>query len=226
MLHRTGLPNWRQGGWRGGGPLRVLHEPGTHFTYSGEGYLYLQTVIEHVTKQPMSVWMQASLLGPLKMTRSSYEWQDAFEANFAGGHDSKGNFKEGRRFYKQGNAAFSLYTTPTDYARFLIEMMKRDRSAEYSLKEGMVERMTTLQVDSEKGNDRSRRALGWVVGTAEHGGWIFHSGSNGSGFRCNARFNRKRQSGCVIMTNSASGREMWEAVLDIIDSVPAVKGIR
>ncbi|NQT40586.1 MAG: beta-lactamase family protein, partial [Planctomycetes bacterium] len=49
MLHRTGLPNWRKGGWRAGGPLLVLHEPDTRFTYSGEGYLYLQTVIEHLT---------------------------------------------------------------------------------------------------------------------------------------------------------------------------------
>jgi len=48
MLHRTGLPNWRKGGWRTGGPLKVLHEPGTRFIYSGEGYLYLQTATEQL----------------------------------------------------------------------------------------------------------------------------------------------------------------------------------
>ena len=37
MLHRTGLPNWREGGWRSGGPLPVQKEPDTCFTYSGEG---------------------------------------------------------------------------------------------------------------------------------------------------------------------------------------------
>jgi len=219
MLHRTGLPNWRKGGWRAGGPLLVLHEPDTRFTYSGEGYLYLQTVIEHLTKQPVSAWMEASLLAPLNMTRSSYQWQESFEANFAGGHNEKGNFKQGRRFYRQGNAAFSLYTTPTDYARFLIEMMRRERSAEHSLNAETIKNMTTLQVKPEKNDARSRRSLGWVVDTEEDGGWVSHSGSNGSGFRCHSRFNMTRQSGSVIMTNSAGGRTVCEAILEIIDAV-------
>ena len=221
MLHRSGLPNWRKGGWRTGGPLKVLHEPGTRFIYSGEGYLYLQTAVEQLIKQPINAWMEASLLGPLKMTRSSYEWRDSLEANFAGGHDDKGNFKEGRRFYRKGNAAFSLYTTPTDYARFLIEMMNRERSPEHSLNAETIENMTTLQVKPEKGNPRSRRSLGWVVDSKEDGCWVTHSGSNGSGFRCNSRFSMKQQIGSVIMTNSTGGRKVWEQVLEIIDAASA-----
>jgi len=73
MLHRTGLPNWREGGWRKGGPLPVLHEPDTRFTYSGEGYLYLQTAIAHLTGQSINAWMDESLLEPLNMTRSTLE---------------------------------------------------------------------------------------------------------------------------------------------------------
>ena len=58
--------------------------------------------------------MQTRLLEPLKMDRSSYRWEDRFEANFAGGHDKNGKFKKGRHFYKEANAAYSLYTTPTE----------------------------------------------------------------------------------------------------------------
>jgi CubicO group peptidase (beta-lactamase class C family)/poly-gamma-glutamate capsule biosynthesis protein CapA/YwtB (metallophosphatase superfamily) len=219
MLHRTGLPNWRKGGWRKGGPLRVLHEPGTRFTYSGEGYLYLQTVIERLTGKSVDAWTQESLLRPLGMTDSSYVWRESFEDNFAGGHDKNGNLKKSRRFYRRGNAAFSLYTTPTDYARFLMEIMKPDRSARHSLKAETVKKMTTLQVTPEKAKQRSRRSLGWVVASRENGGWVCHSGSNGSGFRCNSRFNMKRKSGCVIMANSDSGRKVWESILRIIDSM-------
>lgn len=221
MLHRTGLPNWRPGGWRGGGPLKVLHEPGTRFGYSGEGYLYLQTAIEHRVNEPMSAWMQRLLLTPLSMTRSSYEWRDLFADNFAGGHDKDGHFKSERRFYTHGNAAYSLYTTPTDYARFLIEMMRRDRSAPHSLKSESIEKMTTLQVKPEQDDPLANRALGWVVEAKKNGGWVSHSGSNGSGFQCNARFNVERQCGSVIMTNSVNGRKVWEAILSLIDSVPA-----
>jgi CubicO group peptidase (beta-lactamase class C family) len=218
MLHRTGLPNWREGGWRSGGPLPVQKEPDTCFTYSGEGYLYLQTVIERLTGEGVTAWMEASLLDPLNMTRSSYRWQDSLESDYAGGHDKNGNFKTGRRFYEQGNAAYSLYTTPTDYARFLIEIMKPDRSAGHSLSAETIERMTTLQVDPEEDNPRSRRSLGWVVDGEPNGGWVNHSGSNGSGFQCNSRFNMQRRSGSVIMTNSSNGRKVWEAILEIIDS--------
>jgi CubicO group peptidase (beta-lactamase class C family)/transglutaminase-like putative cysteine protease len=218
MLHRTGLPNWRKGGWRKGGLLPVLHEPDTRFSYSGEGYLYLQTAIARLTGQSIDAWMETSLLEPLNMADSSYVWRESFEDNFADGHDKNGHLKESRRFYDRGNAAFSLYTTPTDYARFLMEIMQPDRSASHSLNAGTIEKMTTLQVEPEEAQ-RTRRSLGWVVATEEDGGWVCHSGSNGSGFRCNARFNMKHQSGCVIMTNSDSGRKVWESILATIDSV-------
>jgi len=219
MVHRTGLPNWRKGGWRNGGPLPVLHEPDTHFTYSGEGYLYLQTAMARLTGQPIGAWMDESLLKSLHMNRSSYVWRGSLANNFAGGHDDNGNLKPKRRFYNRGNAAFSLYTTPTDYARFLIEIMKPDRSASHSLKAGMIEKMTTLQVEPEEA-ERTRRSLGWVVAPEEKGGWVCHSGSNGSGFRCTSRFHMKSKSGCVVMTNADSGRKVWEAILALIDAVP------
>ena len=218
MLHRTGLPNWRQGGWRKGGPLTVLHEPDTQFTYSGEGFLYLQTAIARLTGQSVDAWMEQALLKPLNMTRSSYVWRRSFEDDYAAGHDSNGVPKSSRRFYDQGNAAYSLYTTPTDYALFLIEMMKPDRSASHSLKAETIERMTTLQVRPEEGKDESRRSLGWVVAPQEKGGWVCHSGSNGTGFRCTSRFDVKRRSGCVVMTNADSGVKVWQAILGIIDS--------
>jgi CubicO group peptidase (beta-lactamase class C family)/transglutaminase-like putative cysteine protease len=220
MLHRTGLPNWREGGWRKGGPLLLLREPDTGFTYSGEGYLYLQTVIERLTGQSVDAWIGESLLSPLNMTNSSYVWRESFEDNFAGGHDKNGNLKKSRRFYNRGNAAFSLYTTPTDYAHFLMEIMKPDRSARHSLEAETIEKMTTLQVKTNKANERSRRSLGWVIAAKEKGGWVCHSGSNGSGFRCNSRFSMKHRSGCVIMTNSDSGRKVWESILGIIDAEP------
>ncbi len=219
MLHRTGLPNWREGGWQKGGPLEVLHQPGTKFTYSGEGYLYLQTAIEKITGQPMADWLDSVLLKPLKMDHSSYVWREALKGNYAGGHDKEGNLKKGRRFYTEGNAAYSLYTTPTDYARFLLEMMNPDRSASYSLQKDLIQQMTTLQVEPEKGVARSCRSLGWVVSAPEESPqWVSHSGTNGSGFRCHSRFDMANQSGSVIMTNSDRGNIVWEAIIKLIDN--------
>jgi CubicO group peptidase (beta-lactamase class C family) len=42
LSHTTGFPNWRQRGK----PLTIDRVPGESFGYSGDGYLYLQRVVE------------------------------------------------------------------------------------------------------------------------------------------------------------------------------------
>jgi len=45
LSHSTGLPNWKD--LPPGRELKVYLTPGSRFTYSGEGYQYLQAVPEH-----------------------------------------------------------------------------------------------------------------------------------------------------------------------------------
>jgi CubicO group peptidase (beta-lactamase class C family) len=63
------------------------------FTYSGEGYLYLQTVIERLTRQPVAAWMEASLLAPLNMTRRPVA--GFAEIQLCRGTWQKGQFQDG-----------------------------------------------------------------------------------------------------------------------------------
>jgi CubicO group peptidase (beta-lactamase class C family) len=49
LTHRTGFPNWRSGGK----PLTIQFTPGERFSYSGEGFVYLQRVVEKITGQPL-----------------------------------------------------------------------------------------------------------------------------------------------------------------------------
>lgn len=219
FLHRTGLPNWRKGGSRSGGPLTLICEPDTRFTYSGEGYVYLQAAVARITGQPMHDWITGGWLKPMGMTRSSYAWRPDFKANFAGGHDKNGRLKEKRRFFSKANSAYSLYTTPSDYARFLLAMIRPGKSSPYTPSNAALSLMTTLQVLPEDGKPRTRRALGWVIEPDPRGGeWITHSGSNGTGFRCNSRIHKQRGDGSVIMTNADGGRALWEAILNLLDA--------
>ncbi|MCB9891492.1 MAG: beta-lactamase family protein [Planctomycetes bacterium] len=213
LAHTTGLPNWRKGGWQASGPMEVAFEPGTRFRYSGEGFLFLQRAIEHTVHEPLAPWIQRRLLTPLAMERSHYVWKRAFERDLADGHDDEGAFKSKRHFYEAANAAYSLYTTPHDYALFLLEMLRLDRSAPHSLNAASLSAMLTVQGEHEGQEARSRRGLGWVLTSSAQGGFVEHSGHNGTGFRCHARFHPERGAGLVIMTNASCGHRAIEEIL-------------
>ncbi len=51
LSHRTGFPNWRRQTKEG--KLVFQYIPGEKFLYSGEGYRYLQFVVEHITGEPL-----------------------------------------------------------------------------------------------------------------------------------------------------------------------------
>lgn len=87
LSHTTGLPNWREQP----GPLLPESEPGMRFTYSGEGYFYLQRVLERITGVPFARLMRERVLEPLGMRTSSYVWLDRFEGRKAAGRDADGN---------------------------------------------------------------------------------------------------------------------------------------
>lgn len=223
LTHTTGMPNWRKGGWKSGETFSLLADPGTRFTYSGEGFLYLQRVAEHITGVPLEPWMRQKLLDPLGLTLSSYVWQDRYDRLAAAGHDAEGRVKPDRPHYTDANSAFSLYCTPAEYAAFLIEVMRPDRSGAHSLSADSVRAMLTPTVRAEGHQPvvRSgvvqegppRRGLGWAVDPLASGHRVYHSGSNGTGFRCYAEFDPKRGSGLVLMTNAVGGQELWRAVL-------------
>jgi CubicO group peptidase (beta-lactamase class C family) len=83
LAHTTGWPNWRPKGE----PLRREAAPGERFGYSGEGYFYLQRVVEHMTGESLESLLQARVLRPLGMQHSSYAWPDRPTAQIAVGHD-------------------------------------------------------------------------------------------------------------------------------------------
>lgn len=129
LSHRSGLPNW------GGERLELAFDPGTAFNYSGEGYVYLQRVVEDLTGLSLDELARREIFDPLGMERSRFAWSESESESLtlAVPHDRTGRSQEKRQPIDGGpdggpdggNAAASLHTTAAEYALFVRSWMGR-----------------------------------------------------------------------------------------------------
>ena len=89
LSHTTGFPNWRPKG----GALEIHFTPGERFSYSGEGYVYLQKVIEHLSGKSAETNFQKRFAEPLKLNSASLLWNEAFDKSAALGYLKNGKQK-------------------------------------------------------------------------------------------------------------------------------------
>lgn len=228
LSHTSGLPNWRKGEEESDGPLPVMFEPGSKFGYSGEGMYYLQQVVERVTGKPLDILAEGMLFRPLGLRHTSFVWTEGLDSLIAAGHDSAGGFLRKTR-YVHPNAAYTLYISASDYARFLLEIINRDPSAHDILGRQSIDTMLSHQVrvDSREPIERPGRArgsavywgLGWSINSTSRGDIFHHSGANRSGFRCFSQFDPAAGSGIVIMCNGLGGTDLWTRLINRIGNL-------
>lgn len=220
LSHTSGFQNWRSPE----NPLKIHFTPGEKWMYSGEGYEYLQSVVMHLTGAHMNPndcdtfeaglkvcatvpslddYMKANVLVPFGMTSSGYLWTDIMERHMAQGYDPQGkrlgiSRKPTGPSVARYGVAGGLCTTPTDYARFLIEILDPKPSDAFRLSKDSLKEMLRPQI---KRNQQSSWALGWEINHTENGDFIRHGGGN-PGFSCFVAASVERRTACVIMTNS------------------------
>lgn len=219
LSHCSGLPNWRAGDAEHG-PLLLGFEPGARFEYSGEGYYYLQRVLERLTGLSLQDLAERELFRPLGMTHSGFVLTPALDALRARGHDEAGRplpFSD----YRRANAGYTLYTTASDYARFIAALLEARVLA-------LAARATMLEPQLEAGDreplprparargDKVFWSLGWAVERGAQGLIAYHSGTNSTGFRCFSQFAPARGSGLVLMSNSLAGKQLWLRLLALL----------
>jgi CubicO group peptidase (beta-lactamase class C family) len=228
LSHTSGFQNWRSKEE----PLKIHFTPGEKFSYSGEGYSYLQSVVTHLTGKvnpkdcgtfeaglevcatDIDVTLKANVLVPLGMAASGYLWNDTMEKHMARGHDGEGkptniNRKPSGPAVARYAAAGGLCTTPTDYARYLIEVINPQPVDAFRLKKASLGEMLHPQV---KINDSISQALGWQIQHTEKGDFICHGGGN-PGFSCFIIGSAARKSGLVAMTNADNGYRTIDRLL-------------
>jgi CubicO group peptidase (beta-lactamase class C family) len=191
LSHMTGWPNWRPPGQ----PLQRDAKPGERFGYSGEGYVYLQRVVEHVTGRSLDELMQADVFSPMEMPRSSFAWALPEDPALATGHDHDGAPRPYRRG-GQANAASSLHSTPSDFARFVATFVIHPNA--------IADEMLQPQV---RVNAHVAWGLGWGLEASGAGQAFWHWGDN-PGYKSVALALRDSRTGVVAMTNGDGGRPL------------------
>ncbi|HEX9234096.1 MAG TPA: serine hydrolase domain-containing protein [Candidatus Acidoferrum sp.] len=214
LSHRTGFRNWRGEG----NPLAIYFTPGERFSYSGEGFIYLQHVVEQIEGKPLNDVMTQLVFTPLRMASSSYVWHADFDERTATGHDGDAMPQDLWK-PKDAGAASTLNTTAHDYALFVAAILNR-----VGLKPSSLREMETPQiaVDPECTNctDRTPKqlsknifwGLGWGIVRNRHSETLWHWGDNGA-FKCFVIADPAHKSGMVMFTNSQNGLAIAPAIV-------------
>ncbi len=106
--------------------IRVNVEPGTTWRYSGGGYCVLQQLLLDVTGKQFPALLRELVLDRAGMKRSTYAQPlpKPREKEAALGHRADGKIVAGRWHQYPEMAAAGLWTTPSDLARFFIELQR------------------------------------------------------------------------------------------------------
>jgi CubicO group peptidase (beta-lactamase class C family) len=210
LSHTGGFPNLRS--MSKDGRLRIQFEPGSRFSYSGEGIGLLQKVVEIVTHKDLETIAREKVFTPFGMSHTSYVWREAFAKNVAAPHNEFEWAADPDR-PAIANAGGSLTTTAHDYARFLAGILTAKGGRGQS-----VERMLApaIRINSRRmfdpvkpadsnANDAIRLSwgLGWGVFETPQGQAFFHTGHSSSAQNYAVVY-RKRGVGVVLLSNSAN----------------------
>jgi len=206
LSHTSGFPNFRTPGEA----LSILFEPGSFFTYSGEGFLFLQETLEAITYTTLEDLARTYVFEPLEMYSSSFVWQTDFGQKIAVGHSDMGAALD--KFIPQkANAAFSLHTTASDYARFMVAVQEGE-----GLGRGLFKDLTMAQVDALDG---IFWGLGWGLQPTMRGQSIWQWGDN-AGYKSFAYLEPDAEQGFVFLSNSANGMLVLHSLFESILSGP------
>ncbi len=193
--------------------IRVDTRPGTQWRYSGGGYTVLQQLLIDVSGMPFPQLLRQLVLDPMGMTRSTYsqplEPLRAHEA--ASGYRTDGSAIPHHWHTYPEMAAAGLWTTPTDLARYILEVQAawagRSRRV---ISPDMARQMLTAGTG------------GWGLGPQLGGSGdslhFQHGGAN-EGFRCEFIGSVTGGRGAVVMTNSDAGSLIVNEILLAIGDV-------
>lgn len=179
--------------------IHVFYQPGTQYFYSGGAFEVLEQLMEDVTHQSFNVWMNNEVLKPLKMKQSIFQYpltkarsQEAVPGFLSDGTMIKGGWNN----YAIA-AAGGLWSTPSDLAKFAIDITKAYRSNQGLISKEIAKQMLTRQKNTDYG-------LGVVI-DGKGKSLNFRKAGHNLGYHNEIIMFPNSGDGMVVMTDSENG---------------------
>jgi len=193
--------------------VRSFEPPGRGYAYSGGGYTVAQLLMVEAGGQPFPKLLDRLILRPAGMRSSTFvqPLPQAVVRKAASAHDPKGAVIPGARHTYPEYAAAGLWTTPSDYGRFLIALQRAYSGEPRAILDRAPARTMLTPVLSGYG-------LGMIIEPRGQRLAIQHSGGN-EGFQCHSfAFLDGSRQGVVIMTNGSGGWRLAREVLAAMET--------
>lgn len=198
-------------------PVQIIYEPGTEARYSGGGTTIAEVLVEDLTGMPFADAAAELLFVPLDMSRSTFSNPlPESHGNIARAHDNDGEAAALPRGWETmpQMAASGLWTTPADYARFLIAIMKSYNGHGGFLSQDLARQMLTAVGPSSFG-------LGPALSGRGYGRRLSHAGGNDS-YRAYMEAFPATEDALVVFTNSRSSLNL---IREIMRSLAETEGL-
>lgn len=193
--------------------IKVDGDPGSGWTYSGGGYVVIQSAMREASSEDFAPFMRRLVLSPLAMKASGFEQplpahrsRTAAQGTAADGSRLFGKW----RVYPEQGAA-GLWTTPSDLARFAIGLARSARSEKGAIlsKGAAVQLMT---------RGPGNWGLGVDLGPADGPRQISHTGKT-IGYTSMFVVYPDSCQGAVVMTNGYDGGWLINEIMRAIGDV-------
>ena len=196
LCHTSGLLNERRDQNE---KLKFLFTPGTKYSYSGEGYQCLERVIAailHSTDIELDKLFQSEIATSIGGGNIGFTWDESFSPLKAFGHKNglpTDNTSQGPKDWF--GAAGGLHTNSSDYANFLIDIIKKEKTGNK-----VVKQMLSTQKGMPKENGELHRSMAFPIKYVKGRIRYYHAGSN-SDFRAYCHFYKEKGYGIVMLSN-------------------------
>lgn len=231
LSHTSGLANFAT--MEADGAMRLHHEPGARYRYSGEGINLAGFLIEQKFGKSLDLLMREAIFQPLGMARTDLTFREPFASDIADRFGAEGQFLSKTR-RTAARAAGSMTSSADDLATFAIALL-HDRVISSALRRAMLTPQIAITAPAQfgpeslvDGGEEGPRlglsyGLGWgLLQRTAHGPAFFKEG-HGDGAQTYLLCFERQKSCLVLLANSDNGELAFRPLVNALlgtDDIP------